>query len=41
LTDRVDALGGSLEIESRPGDGTEITVRLPIELGPDSSEEPA
>jgi PAS domain S-box-containing protein len=41
LTDRVEALGGSLEIESRPGDGTEITVRLPIELGPDSSEEPA
>jgi PAS domain S-box-containing protein len=41
LTDRVEALGGSLEIESRPGDGTQIIVRLPIELAPDSLEEPA
>src|SRR6185503_3057691 len=32
LTDRVEALGGSLDIESRSGAGTQITVRLPLEL---------
>jgi signal transduction histidine kinase len=40
LTDRVEALGGSLDIQSRPGDGTHITVRLPLELGSVNSEEP-
>jgi signal transduction histidine kinase len=40
LTDRVEALGGSLDIESRPGAGTQITVRLPLELESVSPEEP-
>jgi signal transduction histidine kinase len=40
LTDRVEALGGSLDIESRPGAGTQITVRLPLELEPAGPEEP-
>jgi PAS domain S-box-containing protein len=40
LTDRVEALGGSFDIESRPGAGTQITVRLPLELEPVGLEEP-
>jgi signal transduction histidine kinase/putative methionine-R-sulfoxide reductase with GAF domain len=32
LTDRVDALGGSIRIQSRPGKGTQITTELPLEL---------
>jgi signal transduction histidine kinase len=40
LTDRVEALGGSLDIESRPGAGTQITVRLPLELESVGPEEP-
>jgi signal transduction histidine kinase len=32
LTDRVEALGGSIRVSSRPGDGTHITVELPLEL---------
>ena len=32
LTDRVEALGGSIHIESRPGEGTQITAELPLEL---------
>ena len=32
LTDRVEALGGSIQVESRPGDGTQITAELPLEL---------
>jgi signal transduction histidine kinase len=32
LTDRVEALGGSIRVGSRPGDGTHITVELPLEL---------
>jgi PAS domain S-box-containing protein len=31
LADRVEALGGSLRVVSQPGDGTQITVDLPIE----------
>ena len=31
LTDRVEALGGSIRVESPPGDGTRIGVVLPIE----------
>ena len=31
LTDRVEALGGSLRVVSRPGDGTHIAVELPLE----------
>jgi signal transduction histidine kinase len=32
LTDRVEALGGSIRVQSRPGDGTRITAELPLEL---------
>jgi signal transduction histidine kinase len=32
LTDRVEALGGSIRICSRPGKGTQITAELPLEL---------
>ena len=32
LADRVEALGGSIRFESRPGDGTHITAELPLEL---------
>jgi signal transduction histidine kinase len=32
LTDRVRALGGSIRVSSRPGDGTHITAELPVEL---------
>jgi signal transduction histidine kinase len=32
LTDRVEALGGSIDVQSRPGDGTQITAELPLEL---------
>jgi PAS domain S-box-containing protein len=34
LADRVEALGGSLCVQSRTGDGTEITAELPLELEP-------
>jgi signal transduction histidine kinase len=32
LTDRVEALGGSIQVRSRVGDGTQITAELPLEL---------
>jgi signal transduction histidine kinase len=32
LTDRVEALGGSIRVESQLGDGTRITAELPLEL---------
>jgi signal transduction histidine kinase/putative methionine-R-sulfoxide reductase with GAF domain len=32
LDDRVEALGGSLRVDSRPGKGTTITAELPLEL---------
>jgi signal transduction histidine kinase len=32
LTDRVEALGGSIHVDSRPGTGTQITAELPLEL---------
>ena len=32
LTDRVEALGGSIRVYSRPGKGTKITAELPLEL---------
>src|SRR5580700_7571498 len=32
LTDRVEALGGSISIESPPGAGTRITAELPLDL---------
>ncbi len=31
LSDRVEALGGSIRIQSQPGNGTSITVELPLE----------
>jgi signal transduction histidine kinase len=36
LTDRIEALGGSIRVRSRPGEGTHIVVELPLE--PDGSE---
>jgi signal transduction histidine kinase len=33
LTDRVDALGGTIELASAPGHGTSLLVTLPIERG--------
>jgi signal transduction histidine kinase len=32
LTDRVEALGGSIHFRSRPGHGTQITAELPLEV---------
>jgi glucose-6-phosphate-specific signal transduction histidine kinase len=32
LTDRVEALGGSIRVSSRPGKGTQIAVALRFEL---------
>jgi signal transduction histidine kinase len=32
LSDRVEALGGSIRVSSRPGDGTQIRAELPLEL---------
>jgi len=34
LTDRVEALGGSIQIKSGPGEGTQVTAELPVELEP-------
>ena len=31
LTDRVEALGGSIDVESRPGHGTQVVAELPVE----------
>lgn len=36
LRDRVEALGGSIEIESPPGAGTLITAELPLSSDPDA-----
>jgi signal transduction histidine kinase len=42
LRDRVEALGGSIGIDSPPGHGTHVVVRLPLKLDltPDESKEP-
>jgi signal transduction histidine kinase len=32
LMDRVEALGGSLHVSSRPSQGTQITAELPLDL---------
>jgi signal transduction histidine kinase len=37
LSDRVEALGGSISVESREGLGTQITADLPVELPSPSS----
>jgi signal transduction histidine kinase len=34
LTDRVEALGGTIDIESAPGEGTSLVVTLPLEAEP-------
>jgi len=36
---RVERLGGSLELESQPGVGTRVLVRLPVAIGPDRGAE--
>jgi signal transduction histidine kinase len=42
LRDRVEAVGGSIEITSPPGHGTHVVVQLPLELDltVDESREP-
>jgi signal transduction histidine kinase len=32
MRERVAAIGGALQIESRPGHGTELSIRLPVEV---------
>jgi signal transduction histidine kinase len=39
LTDRIQAIGGSVGISSRPGDGTHIVAELPIEVDVERSPE--
>ena len=34
LHDRVEALGGTIRVESPPGAGTLLVVALPLERGP-------
>jgi len=38
MTRRAEELGGSLEIESRPGVGTRVRVELPVKHGPGQAE---
>jgi signal transduction histidine kinase len=33
LKDRVEANGGTMRVESRPGEGTSLVVELPIDAG--------
>jgi signal transduction histidine kinase len=42
LRDRVEALGGSIELNSPSGEGTHVTVFIPLELdlSGDGSREP-
>lgn len=30
MSDRLEAVGGSLEVRSAPGDGTRVTGRIPV-----------
>jgi signal transduction histidine kinase len=39
LRDRVAAVNGTLDIDSRPGTGTVLRARLPIELSPTSNDD--
>ena len=36
LADRVEALGGTLEVESPPGEGTKLVARFPLTPGGDA-----
>ena len=36
-----ELFGGTLEIDSRQGDGTRVTVRMPLAVAPNSSAEPS
>jgi signal transduction histidine kinase len=33
MRDRMDALGGDVEVTSQPGDGTRVAGRLPVPTG--------
>jgi signal transduction histidine kinase len=37
LTDRVEALGGTIDVESAPASGTSLVVTLPLEARPDEA----
>jgi signal transduction histidine kinase len=37
LRDRVEALGGTIEITSGSGDGTAVVARIPVRPGPERS----
>jgi hypothetical protein len=39
LQDRVEALGGTIKIDSSVGSGTSVVVTLPIATGPDQEIE--
>jgi PAS domain S-box-containing protein len=39
LTDRIEALGGTMDIESAPGGGTSLTVTLPLAVEPTQEED--
>jgi len=39
IRDRVDALGGTLWIDSRPGEGTRVEVRMPLTTRPEPVQE--
>ena len=41
LTDRVEALGGSIQVRSDAGNGTQITAELPLELATDAGSRSA
>jgi signal transduction histidine kinase len=40
LADRVQALGGSIRVSSRPGEGTQISAELPVELEMQTNPDP-
>ena len=39
LQDRVEALGGTIAIDSLPGEGTRVAITLPIAAEPDPEQE--
>ncbi|MFE5671214.1 histidine kinase [Agromyces sp. NPDC056523] len=40
IADRIDAVGGSISLDSPRGAGTTVTVRMPVDLPPIESHEP-